>query len=398
MAKVYELPIAENYVHNWNTLDAVREIMQNAIDSKTDGNKLHVYYSNGLLTIGNSGCNLDISDLVLGVSGKHDTTKYIGTYGEGFKLAIVVLLRNGISVKIRTNKQIWTPEFKLSTKFKTTTLHINVESDTTIGDQVTFELGGISQDLFDVIRTKNLAISEALGYSTGEKLETEYGNILLNPIYKGKMFVNGLYIQTDDSFKYGYDFKPEYLQLDRDRKAINYYKMRELTAKAMTAQTDVQLVHKAITSHYVDVRDIIDHMNEISTEFKVNFATEFLKSHDLDEDTFVGLDKEVKIANKPKSFKTDSQTIAQLVNAGLKKEDEYKKIQQKVKDLDKAESARVSYDYSDFQTLINYLASIKDKLDIPEVIELLTDLTGLHTSNFMLIKDEVFKIFTDDEE
>ncbi|MCK9576725.1 MAG: hypothetical protein M0R51_12450, partial [Clostridia bacterium] len=68
--KVYELSVSSNYVHTWGVEEAVREIMQNAIDSQTDGHKLNVAYSNGILTISNIGCDLDISTLVLGNSGK----------------------------------------------------------------------------------------------------------------------------------------------------------------------------------------------------------------------------------------------------------------------------------------------------------------------------------------
>ena len=102
MSKIYELPIAINYVHNWTVEDAIREILQNAIDSSTDGHKLSITYSNGMLGITNMGINLDISSLVLGSTSKTDHTKYIGTYGEGYKLALVVLLRNNLGVTIHT--------------------------------------------------------------------------------------------------------------------------------------------------------------------------------------------------------------------------------------------------------------------------------------------------------
>ena len=223
--KIYELPIARNYVHNWGIEEAIREIMQNAIDSETDGNSLSVNYSAGKLDIENSGCTLDISQLVLGNSGKSDD-KYIGTYGEGFKLALVVLLRNGIDVVIKTNGQRWQPEFRRSRKFKVDTLHVDVYEEGCNEDSILFSLSGLDFDTFEAIRNKNLAMLEAMGHSIGKTVSSDYGDILLDKKYKGMMFVNGLFIQTDSSFQYGYNFKSECIKLDRDRKAINYYKLR----------------------------------------------------------------------------------------------------------------------------------------------------------------------------
>ena len=391
--KKYELAISNNYVHTWGVEDAVREIMQNAIDSETDGNKLSVDYADGTLNIKNIGCSLDISSLVLGNSSKHDS-KYIGTYGEGFKLAIIVLLRNGVDVAIHTNGEKWQPEFRLSNKFKVETLHIDVEKEeNSYSNQIWFELKGIDNENFEEIRDKNLAILNVMGFNIGEKIETEYGNILLEKRYKGMMFVNGLYVQQDSSFQYGYDFKPEYLHLDRDRKAINYYKMRELTAKAITSQNNVSLVSTAISRSYTDIKDIVEYMDSVSKEFKTNFANHFLTEHNIDEETFVGLKKEVEIAKKEKSFITDSIAVAELVNYGLGKEKEYKEIKQRVLSQSKVEEAWNSYDGSDWQKLVEYLLQEKGKFEIDDLVEQLKDVSGLHTSRFDLIEEEVFGAF-----
>lgn len=393
--KTYELAISSNYVHTWTVEDAIREIMQNAIDSATDGFKLAVSYSNGTLTITNIGACLSVTDLVLGNSGKNDPTKYIGTYGEGFKLALIVLLRNDIGVTITTNGQRWTPEFRRSTKFMIETLHVDVEKLPVVHVEIAFSLTGIDIDTFEAIRNNSLAMTKAMGYNIGQTLATDYGDILLEPKYKGKMFVNGLYVQTDMSFQYGYDFKPEFVHLDRDRKAINIYKLRELTAKALTSQKDVKLVSTAISKHYEDVREITSNLNAISHEFKVNFANDFMKSHDLDEETFVGLDKEIRVANKPKVFKTDSKAIAALVNSGLNKEDEYYDIQQRAVALSDLEIARSYYKTSDFKTLVDFMYNnrLKIDVDVDEVVSMLDGLADCHPSYFRHIKDEVFAKF-----
>ncbi len=396
MSKIYELPISSNYVHNWGIPEAIRELLQNAIDSETDGHKMVISFNNSTLAISNLGCNLSISSLVLGQTNKVDPTKYIGTYGEGYKLALVVLLRNNLKVRVYTNGQMWVPTFAMSSKFKVETLHIEVLTGSTV-DQITFEIEGLSIEDFEAIRQNSLAMSKAMGYNIGATIPTQYGDILVEPRYRGKMFVNGLYVQTDYSFQYGYDFKPEYLQLDRDRRAINYYKARELTAKALTSQSNVQLVRQAITKSYTDVRDILDHIDTIPTEFKVNFAKEFMTSHHLDEDTFVGLENETKVVATKKVYVVDSNAIAQLVNAGLGKLDDYREIKQKASQLSTIEQAKFNYQGSDYQHLIEYLYEHRSAFNIDELVTTLKSLPGLYPPKFSLIADEVFDEFYNEE-
>lgn len=397
MSKTYELPIAVNYVHNWTVEDAVREILQNAIDSNTDGHKLSITYSNGMLGISNVGVNLDISSLVLGSTHKTDHTKYIGTYGEGYKLALVVLLRNNLGVTIYTKGQMWVPSFKKSTKFKIETLHIEVIPVDINWDQIAFEISGLDVDTFHKLRENSLVMTKELGYSIGNIIETEYGDILLDQRYKSKMFVNGLYVQTDYSFNYGYNFKPEFLPLDRDRKAISYYKARELTAKALTSQSNVQLVSTAIKKSYTDVRYLNDELNSVSKEFRVEFAEYFKKEHNIDDDTFVGLEKEVKVSGKEKALIVDSKVIAELVNTGLGKDQEYAVIKKKAEALTEKEKGWMYYNGSDFKEMVELILANEDKLGISAAATI-RNWSSLHTSYFNLIIDDVLSRSDEPEE
>ena len=397
----YELPISKNYVHNWGIEEAIREIMQNAIDSQTDGYKMDISYNNGTLTIQNKGCNIDVSTLVLGNSGKSDD-KYVGKFGEGFKLAIVVLLREGLGVKVYTNKQEWTSEFKKSRKFKTETLHITTLKDDSFEDDIVkFEITGLEYDLFTSIRVKNLAILKAMNFSIGKTIDSEYGEILLNKDYKGMIFVNGLYIQQDSSFTYGYNFKSKYVSLDRDRKAIYFYKLMELTAKALTAQGDVEIVMNSLTRNYIDTRDVKNVLDGINEEFEVNFAKDFMDRNELDDETFIGTKKEVMVSKKEKTFVTNVKAIAEIVNRGQGKKEEYDAIKEKVKALSKKEDAYESYELSGFKSLVDFFKDIKERLTDQELSDLeeILDCNDFHTSNFDKIKEEVFnKLFKKEDD
>ena len=63
----------------------------------------------------NNGASIGIDKLVLGETTKYDNENQIGKYGEGLKLALLVLVRNGHQLEIKTQEQIWTP---LSNKAK----------------------------------------------------------------------------------------------------------------------------------------------------------------------------------------------------------------------------------------------------------------------------------------
>lgn len=134
MSKNYEITISPNYVSNWGIKEAIREILQNAIDGETNGYEKIVDYNGDTLNITSLGVNLQAKDLILGCSSKDDQDGMIGKYGEGFKLALVVLLRKGLNVEIQNGNKIWTPSFKISDTFGTQVL--NIEETESSGNEL----------------------------------------------------------------------------------------------------------------------------------------------------------------------------------------------------------------------------------------------------------------------
>lgn len=64
-----------------------------------------------------------------------------------------------------------------------------------------------------------------------EKVETQYGEILTDEEFEGQVFVNGLFVNCNANLKYGYNFKPKYIKLERDRKACDSFDAREITCR-----------------------------------------------------------------------------------------------------------------------------------------------------------------------
>ena len=82
MNKNYEITISPNYVSNWGIKEAIRELLQNAIDGETNGYQKIIDYNGQTLNITSLGIELEAKDLILGCSSKTEQDGMIGKYGE----------------------------------------------------------------------------------------------------------------------------------------------------------------------------------------------------------------------------------------------------------------------------------------------------------------------------
>lgn len=246
----YELSLCADYVNDWGVTEAVRELFQNSLDQQTikPGNEMLFNYYDGILTVANKESILDSATLLLGYSTKREETKLIGKFGEGYKLALLVLLRMGKEVKIYNygNREVWYPRLVKSKKYNGQKILV-IETDKKhiwecIPDNnLTFKIEGITEEEYSVIVENILHCQSDLG----EILETPKGRILLDPKYKGKIFVNGLYVCKFDSYKYGYDILPEFIKIDRDRKLVSDFDLRWLASTMWISSGSYRMVELA---------------------------------------------------------------------------------------------------------------------------------------------------------
>lgn len=360
MSKNYEITISPNYVSNWGIKEAIREILQNAIDGETNGYEKIVDYNGDTLNITSLGVNLQAKDLILGCSSKDDQDGMIGKYGEGFKLALVVLLRKGLNVEIQNGNKIWTPSFKISDTFGTQVL--NIEETESSGNELTFSISPVDQQLFNSL----LDYFPCINNDFGKTVDCDNGQILLDKKFKGKMYVEGLYIQTDDNFKYGYNFNSDVVELDRDRKAINYYDLRALTAQSIiTAEECNKEIFDAITDSCVDVRDIEEVIEEASDSFLQEYRDQFYEENELEENTLVATEAVMKQLEQMdidvpvvKGTEIQSYLIAKA-NDKLGIIEEAKEV---LKNKDEKEEAFDNFNNSTYAKLMNWLYENKKYL------------------------------------
>lgn len=245
----YELSLASNYVADWTIVEAVREFFQNALDQQAvqDNNEMFFHYDGvHLLQIGNKSSVLSANTLLLGVSSKQGDTRTIGQFGEGYKVATLVALRTGKKVIFYNygKGEIWQPRMVKSRKYDGAEI-LTFETKKFIWNKpphsnLIIAIDNITPEDWENIVEVNLHCQEDLG----EVVNTPIGRILLDPTYKGKVFVNGLFVCNYD-YHYGYDFLPEHIKMDRDRKLISDFDLRWLASKMWSTTNSTKITELA---------------------------------------------------------------------------------------------------------------------------------------------------------
>ena len=87
------------------------------------------------------------------------------------------------------------------------------------------------------------------GGESHKKIETTYGSIFTDEDMQGKVFVNELAIECKSGMHFGYNFKPKYITLERDRKSCNSWDMSKVTADMIT---------EALNSGSLDIKEIVE--------------------------------------------------------------------------------------------------------------------------------------------
>ena len=259
--KRFDLGMSINYCPTWGVVESVREFFQNAHDEEivNPENKMYFGYDkeSQTLHIGNKNGRLTTSTLLLGQSSKRDNAETIGQHGEGYKVATVVLLRNGKSVKVynRADKEVWTAKTVKSRRYQADVVVFDIEKVSifkSVPDHdLIFEISGIDEDEYQAIVDSNLFLQDLkegedyIVSNPGYPITTRMCKVLTGEKHAGKLFAGGLYVTTSKYAKYGYDFAPELVKLDRDRGFIDGIDLQFLTAKVISATGNVSLIEGA---------------------------------------------------------------------------------------------------------------------------------------------------------
>ena len=275
----YELALSSTYVPSWTVVDAIRELYQNALDEQTlnPANKVRVNYDHeDRLVISNTQSVLDISTLLLGSTTKQDEGATIGQFGEGYKLAALVLLRLGKTMEIHNlgKAEIWRPRFVNSKRYGAPILTFFVEDIENTPDiaapLLSFIIDGITPEEYSEIVKSNLHLQPPItNFHTSAR-----GKILFDKKYQGNVYVNGLFICNDSELLYGYDIKPAYLDINRDRHLVSNFDLLWTTSQMITESTGMLSDILSTNS-----RDALYASAHITTEMADTLYREFINLH-----------------------------------------------------------------------------------------------------------------------
>lgn len=211
----YELPLAKDYCKRWGLPEAVREIVQNAIDSQSPF-EYDLNEQAGTLRVTSRHSTLEPRTLLLGQTSKADDKDAIGSFGEGYKIAMLVLARENYSVSLYNGDVVWRPEFRHSKRFGADILCVVERPAPVRNEGLTFEVAGLGQGDGERIRATCLQMQP----DVGQTIEVPQGRILLER--PGKLYVGGLYV-CETTLKHGYDAKPAQIRLERDRQTVDSF-------------------------------------------------------------------------------------------------------------------------------------------------------------------------------
>lgn len=230
MENVIELSLSRNYVKHWSWKEAIRELVQNALDCK---NHSIVSTYDGQLIIRTENGSISRTSLLLGESGKSEDGDTIGHFGEGLKLALLILAREGYDVTVCSGKDMWTPFLSYSEKFQTECLHIKIEEDSEAEeDVVEIRVSTLSNDQMEFIDNMyihNSLFDQAIMEFEGNRVYEPYvlhGADEEDDDYPARVYVGGLYVcDLPHGWRYSYDLRPGRVSLDRDRKTVGTWDM-----------------------------------------------------------------------------------------------------------------------------------------------------------------------------
>lgn len=183
----------------WGVSDAVREFFQNALDEQKENpeNKMYWEYNQETKTliIANKHSKLSPASLLMGSSSKEGKNELIGEHGEGYKVATIVLLREGKTVKIYNNtvNEVWTSRVVRSRRYGADIGCFDISKDFFNKEyDLVVKIEGITEDDWAKIVDSNLHLQDNIG----ETISADDATILLEDKYSGKIYVEGLYVCT----------------------------------------------------------------------------------------------------------------------------------------------------------------------------------------------------------
>lgn len=203
---------------------ALREFGANAVDAEVENHaekKITYDPARRHLRISSAGITLNRNSLLLGETTKANDSRTVGENGEGLKLGLLVLAREGFTVRIRNGRfETWVPKFLFVEKREATVFVLDIDKASRQVASLDIDVFDVSQELWDEFRRMFLDLCPPASIRSGA-----YGDILDGKDMIGRIYVKGVYVGFLDDQKHGYNLKG--VRLSRDRTLPSNYELDE---------------------------------------------------------------------------------------------------------------------------------------------------------------------------
>jgi hypothetical protein len=266
-----ELTINTDYVRSWEVWEGVRELIQNAKDADDMGYPMTVDHVTNtqqpMLRIVTDGTTLDRSHLLLGTTTKAGRADQRGEFGEGLKLAMLVLTRLGYTVRCRTGEEQWIPKLDHSEAFDSPLLKVDC-SPVTYRNKIQIDVIGIDAEAWESVRERCLFLADKR-----KKLECiDLGDdqILTGDDSIGLLYVKGIFVcKLPGRHFYGYNLWN--VQVDRDRRIADPWDLKYEISRVL---------NEASSKDKIEISDMYQMLMEDGFEESAAVATGY-RSGDL---------------------------------------------------------------------------------------------------------------------
>lgn len=226
-----------SYAENWGVTEVIRELISNGLDTGCFGS-ITVDIDRKLVLICDSGEGLKLRNLLLGNSEKSSNNP-IGKFGEGLKLACLVMQRQALSIEINTNRYCIKPSSYFVEDIACFRMVAYEKSNKTNGTQILMEFS----DIKDVYNALDLFLTFQ---SSKVIANSDFGAVLQSENEATFAYIRGVKVeQIDALFSYNiYDN-----ELNRDRNVISEYELRrQITRILNRTQSDAIVKAKLIAN------------------------------------------------------------------------------------------------------------------------------------------------------
>lgn len=237
-----ELTLNPEYVRDWNVWEAIREFLQNALDSQDLGYESSITYVTNTkqpqLRIITEGITIDRDTLLLGTTSKAGRSDQRGEFGEGMKLACLVLTRNGLGVRIKSGDEQWMPRIAHSKNFNSDLLVVDT-APCVYRNRVQVDIIGLNEEDWKTIQKRILHLNKP---KDNEIIHAGENKILIGERFINQLYVKGIFVgKLPGNYFYGYDLSD--VSLDRDRRLADPWDLKYAIHRALAkASNDIPVI------------------------------------------------------------------------------------------------------------------------------------------------------------